>query len=131
VVRLAWKHTSHVERDPPGLAAKAVAKLTDQRDREERRFVAYKGHEFGDEEAHDLLIQALDARVLPVTKIPAARAEWRNPRHPEFTAGGRTGWRLFNAVTEALKEGSYIDLPRRTQALHGLMGLACDCAEEV
>jgi hypothetical protein len=31
-------------------------------------------------------------------------------------------------VTEALKEGSYMDLPRRTQALHGLMDLACGLA---
>jgi hypothetical protein len=71
------------------------------------------------------LIRALVARALPVTQIPAALAEWRNPPHPEFAAGERTGWRLFNAVTEALKEGSYMDLPSRTQSLHGLMDLAC------
>jgi hypothetical protein len=57
--------------------------------------------------------------------IPLTPAEWHNPRHPEFARDGRTGWRLFNAVTEAHKEGSYMDLPRRTQALHGLMDLAC------
>jgi hypothetical protein len=124
-VRLARKHTAFIERDLPGLVAKAVGRLTEHRDRQERRFVAYKDREFGDRDAHDLLIRALDARALPVTRIPAVLAEWRNPRHPEFAAGGRTGWRLFNAVTESLKEGSYMDLPRRTQALHGLMDLAC------
>ena len=62
---------------------------------------------------------------MPVARIPAALAEWRNPRHPNFARDGKTGWRLFNAVTEALKVGSYMDLPRRTQALHGLMDLAC------
>jgi hypothetical protein len=56
---------------------------------------------------------------------PVALAEWRTPRHPDFASDGNTGWRRFNAVTEALKEGSYMDLPRRTQALHGLMDLAC------
>jgi hypothetical protein len=124
-VRLARKHTAFIERDLPGLVAKAVGKLTEQRDRQERRFVAYKAHEFGDKEAHDLLIRALDARALPVTRIPAALAEWRAPRHPDFARDGRTGWRLFNAVTEALKEGSYMDLPRRTQALHGLIDMTC------
>jgi hypothetical protein len=124
-VRLARKHTAFIERDLPGMVAKAVGRLTEQRDRLERRFVAYKGHEFGDKEAHDLLIRALDARALPVTRIPAALAEWRSPRHPEFCQGGRTGWRLLNAVTEALKGGGLLDLPRRTQALHGLLDLAC------
>jgi hypothetical protein len=124
-VRLARKHTAFIERDLPGLVAKAVGKLTVQRDRQERRFVAYKAHEFTDKEAHDLLIRALDARALPVTRIPAALAEWRNPRHSDFARDGRNGWRLFNAVTEALKGGGLMDLPKRTQSLHGLMDLAC------
>jgi hypothetical protein len=92
------------------------------------RFVAYKARGISDAGAHELMIRALDATALPVTRIPAAMAKWRNPRPSEFAAGGRTGWRLFNAVTEALKEGSYMDLPRRTQALHGLMDLACGLA---
>jgi hypothetical protein len=124
-VRLARKHTAFIQRDLPGLVAKAVGKLTDQRDRQERRFVAYKGQKFSDQEAHDLLIRALDARALPVTRIPAALAEWRSPRHAEFGRDGKTGWLLFNAVTEALKGGGLMDLPRRTQALHGLLDLAC------
>jgi hypothetical protein len=50
--------------------------------------------------------------------------EWRTPRQPEFAAGGMTAWRLFIAFSETLKGG--LDyLPRRTQALHGLMGIAC------
>jgi hypothetical protein len=114
----------------PSLVAKAVARLTEQRDRQERRFVAYKQNEFGDKEAHDLLIRSLDARVLPVTRLPLALAEWRSPRHPEFAKEGRTGYRLFNAVTEALKEGNYMELPRRCQALHGLLDLACGLVGE-
>jgi hypothetical protein len=81
-----------------------------------------------DREAHDLLIRALDARALPVTRIPAAQAVWRNPGYPDFARDSKTGWRLFNAVTETLKEGRSLDLPRRTQALHGLMDLACRLA---
>jgi hypothetical protein len=124
-VRLARKYTAQIERDLPGLVAKAVARLTEQSDRQERRFVAYKAHEFGDKEAHELLVRALDARVLPVTKLPLALREWSTPRNPEFARDGRTGWLLFNAATEVLKESSYMDLPRRTQALHGLLDLAC------
>jgi hypothetical protein len=36
----------------------------------------------------------------------------------------RTVWRLFNSFTEVLK-GNLGELPRRTQALHGLMDSAC------
>jgi hypothetical protein len=63
-------------------------------------------------------------RALLVTQIPAALIEWRNPQHPDFARDDKTDWRLFNAVTEALKEGNYMDLPRRTQALHGLEHLS-------
>jgi hypothetical protein len=88
------------------------------------RVAAYKRHELSDAAAHDLLVQVLDARVLPVTKLPVALTEWRTPRHPEFREG-KTAWRLFNAVTEAAKGGDIQNLPRRTQALHGLMDAAC------
>jgi hypothetical protein len=62
-------------------------------------------------------------RVVPVTKIPDVLREWRETRHPEFRQG-LTGWRLFNAFTEGLK-GQLDYLPRRTQALHGLLDVAC------
>ena len=44
--------------------------------------------------------------------------EWREPRHDAFQA--RNAWSLFNAFTEALK-GNLVELPRRTEALHGLL----------
>jgi hypothetical protein len=97
--------------------------LSDLRHTQERRFAAFQSHELPDTGAHDLIIQALDSRVIPVTRIPAVLQEWREPRHPEFRQG-RTAWRLFNAFTEILK-GNLGELPRRTQALHGLMDSAC------
>lgn len=39
-------------------------------------------------------------------------------RHDDFRL--RTVWSLFNAFTETLK-GNLTDLPRRTEALHGLL----------
>jgi hypothetical protein len=125
-VRLARKHTAHVERDLPALIDRAVGCLGDLRRTQETRFAAYRTHELTDSAAHDLLIQALDARVLPLTRIPALLGEWRQPRHPEFRQG-RTAWRLFNAFTETLK-GNLDALPRRTQALHGLLDAACGLA---
>ncbi len=122
-VKLARKHTAHVERDLPQLVKRAIGQLADLRHTQERRFLAYRQHEFTDGQAHDLVVRALDARVLPVTSIPHVLQEWREPRHPEFR-DGKTGWRLFNAFTEILK-GNLDNLPRRTQALHGLLDTSC------
>jgi hypothetical protein len=118
-VRLARKHTVHVERDLAQLIERAVGRLGDLRRTQELRFATYKATELTDGAAHDLLVRALDARVLPVTRIPAVLKEWREPRHPEFRQG-RTAWRLFNAFTEIAK-GNLEQLPRRSQALHGLL----------
>ena len=30
-------------------------------------------------------------------------------------------WSLFNSFTEALKQGNLAELPKRTEALHGLL----------
>lgn len=124
-VKLARKHTVHIARDLAQLIEAAVGRLGDLRRSQEARFAAYKERELSDVAAHDLLVQILDARVLPVTKLPLALQEWRSPRHPEFREGGKTAWRLFNAVTEAAKGGDIQVLPRRTQALHGLLDAAC------
>ncbi len=125
-VRLARKHTAHVERDLPQLIESAVGRLGDLRRSQEQRFAAYRHHELTDGAAHDLIVQALDAGAVPVTRIPAVLAEWRQPRHAEFREG-KTAWRLFNAFTETLK-GRLDALPARTQALHGLLDSACGLA---
>lgn len=84
-VRLARKHTAHVERDLPQLIDQAVGRLGDLRRSQEVRFATYKGRELTDGAAHDLVVQALDARVLPVTKIPEVLREWG--RHGTRSSG--------------------------------------------
>jgi hypothetical protein len=124
---IARKHTAFLHRDLPGLIDVAIGRLGGLRRSQEERFAGYKVKELSDAAAHDLLVQVLDARVLPVTKIPLALQEWRHPRHPEFRER-KSAWRLFNAVTEAAKGCDLQMLPRRTQALHGLLDAACGLA---
>jgi hypothetical protein len=125
-VKLARKHTAHVERDLPQLIERAIGRMGDLRRKQDERFAAYRQCELSDGMAHDLIIRSLDARVIPVTRLPLVLSEWREPRHPEFREG-HTAWRLFNAFTEGLK-GNLDALPRRTQALHGLIDAACGLA---
>ena len=74
--------------------------------------------EIEDRTAHDLIVRATDVGVCPIQLIPRVLHEWREPRHEAFAP--RNAWSLFNAFTEALK-GNLIELPRRTEALHGLL----------
>jgi hypothetical protein len=78
--------------------------------------------------AHDLVVRAVDANVLPVTQLPAVLSQWRAPAHAEFTVTGKTAWRLFNAFSETWKGRNLAALPRRSQALHGLLDSACGLA---
>jgi putative addiction module CopG family antidote len=68
--------------------------------------------------AHDLVIRATDVRACTPRQIPSVLKQWRHPEHEEFQA--RTLWSLFNSFTEVLK-GNLNDLPKRTEALHGLL----------
>ena len=124
-VTLARRHTRFIERDLPEVVTRSVGRLTDLRGKQDQRIEAYKATEISDQAAHDLIIRSIDSQVAPVTQVPAVLKEWRNPRHAEFAADGKTGWRLFNAFTEALKGRNLAKLPRRTQSLHGLLDAAC------
>ena len=121
-IRIARRHTSHIEQDVPALIEKAIGRLGDLRRSQQERFTAYKNFEMTDSHAHDLIVRSLDAHVIPVTRLPDVLQEWRHPRHPEFR--DRTAFSLFNAFTENLKYR--LDaLPVRTTALHGLLDSVC------
>jgi hypothetical protein len=70
----------------------------------------------------------VDANILPVTQLPTVLEEWRNPTHEEFAADGKTVWRFHNAVTHVWKGRNLTALPRRSQALHGILDAVCAIA---
>jgi len=117
-VKLARKHTRYIRRDLPNLVQAAVGKLMSRWHHQDTRFTAYKQAELDDRTAHDLVIRACDVRVCPNKLIPQVLHEWRKPRHEAFES--RNIWSFLNAFTEALK-GNLIELPKRTEALTGLL----------
>ena len=121
-VKFARKHTPNINRDLPQLVERSIGLLLAKWHDQDKRIAAYKDHEIQDEAAHDLVIRACDVSVMSNRLIPAVLREWREPVHEEF--GDRNAWTLFNCFTEALKEGSLAELPKRTEALHGLMDVA-------
>ncbi len=127
-VVLTRRHTRFIERDLPGIVTHAVGRLSEMRTQQADQIDAYKQTRIRDRTAHDLMVRAVDTRVIPVTQLPLVLKEWREPSHAEFTENGRSVWRLFNAVTESFKSRSLEMLPRRSQALHGLLDRVCQVA---
>ena len=127
-VTIARRHTRFIERDLPRIVHTAVGRLADMRGQQDERIQTYKEMELSDPTAHDLVIRAVDANVLPVTQVPAVLSEWRTPSHEEFTVDGKTLWRFHNAMTEVWKGRNLAALPRRSQALHGLLDSVCGLA---
>jgi len=121
-VKFARKHTRFINRDLPQLTERAIGLLLAKWHDQDKRIQAYKDFEIADVEAHDLIIRACDVGVMSNRLIPAILHEWREPRHEQFQE--RNTWTLFNSFTEALKEGNLNELPKRTEALHGLLDVA-------
>jgi hypothetical protein len=127
-VTIARRHTRFIERDLPRIVHTAVGSLADMRGQQDERIRTYKETELSDPAAHDLVIRAVDASVLPVTQVPDVLSEWRTPSHREFTADGKTLWQFHNAMTHVWKGRNLAALPRRSQALHGLLDSVCGLA---
>jgi hypothetical protein len=120
-VKFARKHTRFILRDLPQLVERSIGLLMAKWHDQDKRIGAYKTAELEDAEAHDLIIRACDVGVCSNRLIPRVLHEWREPIHDAFAA--RTVWSLQNAFTEALKEGTLAELPKRTEALHGLLDI--------
>jgi hypothetical protein len=118
-VKFARKHTRFIVRDLPQITERAIGQLMAKWHDQDKRIAAYKQLEITDTAAHDLVIRATDVGVCSNRLIPSVLHEWREPRHEVFQS--RNVWSLFNAFTESLKDCNLAELPKRTEALHGLL----------
>jgi hypothetical protein len=125
-IKIARKHTTHIERDLPILTGRAVGMLSEKWNNMAHRFDAYKQQELTDTQVHDLVIRGLDLGACTGQQIPHIIKEWRNPRHHEFVECGKTAWRLFNSFTECMKGSGLFVMPKRTQSLHTLLDAECN-----
>lgn len=119
-IKTVRRHTKFIDRDLGPLIDGACGQLAERYAANGRRFEAYKSVELGDKDAHDLIIRAIDCGVIPGSQVANVLTQYRTPNHPEF-AEARNVWRLYNAFTEVAKESSIFTLPKRTQALHGIL----------
>ena len=68
----------------------------------DNRIDVLQNTDIGQLEAHDYLVQAFSADVLPCSKFKDVLKEWNHPRHTEFK--DRNLWSLENAFTEHMKD---------------------------
>jgi Domain of unknown function (DUF932) len=118
---VARRHTVHILRDLRQLVNDAIARLNTIWQKQDQQFAVYRSAELSDPEAHDLIIRALEFRVITSKQITHIVREWKCPRHPEFAQSGKTAWRLFNGFTEIMKSTPDFALPGRTRRLHELL----------
>ena len=118
-ITIARKHTRFMERDLPILTARAVGLLAQKYTSMDERIALYKSSQMNDSTAHDLIIRALDCGAITNNQIPKIVAEWRKPRHQEFSE--RTVWSLMNSFTEIAKANPTQELAPRTIRLQGLL----------
>ena len=112
------KHTRFIYDRLSRLVADGVAGLVAHREAQDRRISCYKELEVrGQSHLHDVVLRAYRAQAIPAQAITRVIEEFETPRHPEFNDW--TGWSLFNAFTETLK--NFGDLQKRTQRLHGVL----------
>jgi hypothetical protein len=123
-VSFARKHTANLLRDLSWLLTETVSRLPGKFLSQAQTFHAYQNTDISDAQAHDLIIRLVDEGALNVGDIRTVLREWREPKHEEFAQFGKSGWRLFNAATEAIK-GDLWRLPARTTKLHKVLDSAC------
>jgi hypothetical protein len=124
-VKVQTKHTKYVLDRLPKLVCGAASRLLESRGVQDKRIAAYKATEIEPKkEAAYLMLQALRTDVIPTRLIDNLITRWEFPTHEEF-AESWSAWRMFNAVTEVLKEASPLLLAERTQRLHVLMDNHC------
>lgn len=119
-VKFTRKHTTYIMRDLPRLVDASIGKINDFEVSQAARIHGYKTTELSVKDTDHALMSILRAKILPANTIVKVLDEFNHPRHPEFEKDGNTVWRLYNSVTEFLRNSLWM-LPKRTFALHAIL----------
>ena len=104
-------------RDLPNMIMAAVSNTKTMEHNQALRFERYQETPVSDRDADHLIMNMMRRGAINTTRIPKVVQEWDEPSH-DF--GGRTIWRLHNAVTETLKGTNIHEMPKRTIELNAI-----------
>lgn len=132
-VKIARRHTKFIMRDLPTLLSGAFGKLTTTWGNNAARIEAYQRRTLDNSEAHDILGRAYRCGAVSKTHLADVLDQWHAPEHDEWKSE-RNLWGLHNAFTNVMR-GNVLALPKRSDALHGLLdplaGIVLARTEEV
>ena len=117
-ITISRKQTTFINNDIRPMIRDAVSKVSIMRDNQNRRFEIYQDSRIVTAKAGALICEMYRRGIVNTSRMGKVIEQWDNPDH-DF--GGRTAWRLFNAVTEALKGSPVLDMPQRTIKLQTLL----------
>jgi len=120
-IKVTRKHTTNIMRDLPNLVGAAVSNTKMMKANQELRFECYQNAKIDSRTADHLMIEMLRHGAINTARVEKVVTQWDEPAH-DF--GGRTVWRLFNAVTEVMKEVPLHDVPPRTIILQSILDRA-------
>lgn len=98
------KHTANVFRDLPDLVYRLLSQVGPFRERQDGEIAAWKQYTLQAATAHHLMIEAVRASAIPVSRLPHVIEAWEKPKHEAFAL--RSAWSLYNAFTEVQKSRS-------------------------
>lgn len=117
------KHTANLKSRLPGIIMELIEPLAEVRERQARTIELYKRTELPDQAADHAIMQLYKNGVINVTRIADVVREFEEPTF-EYE-GGRSAWRLMNAVTFVL-EGKIAEKPSTTGTLHRVLDSVCE-----
>lgn len=118
-IKISRRHTKFIMRDLPTLLSGAFGKLLDTWGNNAKRIEAYQARAINDLEAHDLIAKAYRVGAVSKTALADVLDQWHTPEHEEWKSE-RNLWGLHNSFTNIMR-GNMIALPKRSDALHGLL----------
>jgi len=117
-IKVARKHTKHIQRDMPGLIDSAVARIEEKVALHEERMTKYLNHPLSEREGAHLLVRLHDRGAFPKSKITHVLKEWREPSQEEWARAWNIN-RLYQAVT--VQRTPVMSMAQRHLALHSVL----------
>lgn len=122
------KHTSGLKSRLPGLIGGLVEELGNSRSVQHQKIERYERVLLTEAQVDHCIMDLYRADVVNVKRIAEVWQEWATPSFEAFAKSPYSAWRLFNAVTFALR-GLLIEDPLRSKRLHDVIDTTCEEVE--
>jgi len=119
------RHTANLKRDLPGIVGELIEPLTVIRENQAKTLQRYRHAMLTDQQADHAILSLYRAGVININRVPDVMAQWHEPSFPDLEEP--SAWRLFNAVTYALR-GRVMENPNATPKLHQVIDGFCEVA---